>query len=154
MELTGGKPTGIKSRFWHKAGWYWTTGNRRFHGRIKDTFTPVIVDKLSEFDTEVIDHVTWMMMTKGNGQRSWIMIGKGADVVICTGGNEVDPMTRLTAHQKNTGARIVFPTVPRSASGVPCFLAYYEPQWSRGRNPRTSSWDFRAVWMYAKPHHF
>ena len=36
-----------------------TTGNEVFHGRIKDTFTPVIEEKISEFDTEVIDHVIW-----------------------------------------------------------------------------------------------
>ena len=32
---------------------------RLIHGRIKDTFTPVIEGKMAEFDTEIIDHVTW-----------------------------------------------------------------------------------------------
>ena len=43
----------------HKKVGIVTTGNEVFYGRIKDTFTPVIRGKLSEFDTEVIDHVTW-----------------------------------------------------------------------------------------------
>lgn len=64
MELTGGKPILELKPFQRKQVGIVTTGNEVFHGRIKDTFTPVIVDKLSEFDTEVIDHVTWMMMTK------------------------------------------------------------------------------------------
>lgn len=59
MELTGGKPILELKPFQHKQVGIVTTGNEVFHGRIKDTFTPVIVDKLSEFDTEVIDHVTW-----------------------------------------------------------------------------------------------
>lgn len=59
MELTGGKPILELKPFHHKNVGIVTTGNEVFHGRIQDTFTPVIVDKLSEFDTEVIDHVTW-----------------------------------------------------------------------------------------------
>lgn len=27
-----------------------------YHGRIEDTFTPVIKEKLAEFDTEIIGH--------------------------------------------------------------------------------------------------
>ncbi len=41
-----------------------TTGNEVVPRTYQRYLHPVIVDKLSEFDTEVIDHVTWMMMTK------------------------------------------------------------------------------------------
>ena len=33
-----------------------TTGNEIFYGRIQDTFTPVIEEKLSEYDVELIGH--------------------------------------------------------------------------------------------------
>ena len=50
MELTGGKPILELKPFRHKKVGIVTTGNEVFYGRIQDTFTPVIVDKLSEFD--------------------------------------------------------------------------------------------------------
>ena len=58
-EATGGCPILELKPFLHKKAGIVTTGNEVFYGRIQDTFTPVIRGKLSEFDTEVIDHVTW-----------------------------------------------------------------------------------------------
>ena len=40
--------------FVHKKVGIVTTGNEVYYGRIQDTFTPVIREKLAEFDTEVI----------------------------------------------------------------------------------------------------
>ena len=101
-----------------------TTGNEVFHGRIKDTFTPVIVDKLSEFDTEVIDHVTWDDDDKKVTASILDMIGKGADVVICTGGMSVDPDDKTPLAIKNTGAEMISygsPVLP----GAMFLLSYY-----------------------------
>ena len=95
-----------------------------FHGRIKDTFTPVIVDKLSEFDTEVIDHVTWDDDDKKVTASILDMIGKGADVVICTGGMSVDPDDCTPGAIMATGARIVSygaPVLP----GAMMLVSYY-----------------------------
>ena len=91
MELTGGKPILELKPFQRKQVGIVTTGNEVFHGRIKDTFTPVIVDKLSEFDTEVIDHVTWDDDDKKVTASILDSIRKGADVVICTVGLSVEP---------------------------------------------------------------
>lgn len=41
-----------------------TTGNEVYHGRIEDTFTPVIREKLAEYDTEVIFMKLLMMIIK------------------------------------------------------------------------------------------
>ena len=102
-----------------------TTGNEVFHGRIKDTFTPVIEEKISEFDTEVIDHVIWDDDDTKVTASILDMIQKGADVVICTGGMSVDPDDKTPLAIKNTGARIVSygaPVLP----GAMFLLAYYE----------------------------
>ena len=58
-KATGGRPILDLKPFVHKKAGIVTTGNEVFYGRIKDTFTPVIEGKLAEFDTEIIDHVTW-----------------------------------------------------------------------------------------------
>ena len=121
---TGGKPILELMPFVHKKVGIVTTGNEVFHGRIKDTFTPVIEEKISEFDTEVIDHVIWDDDdTKVTA--SILDIQKGADVVICTGGMSVDPDDKTPLAIKNTGARIVSygaPVLP----GAMFLLAYYE----------------------------
>lgn len=57
-----------------------------FYGRIKDTFTPVIQEKLAEFDTEIIAHDTWNDDDRKVTASIEEMAGKGADIVICTGG--------------------------------------------------------------------
>ena len=148
MELTGGKPILELKPFQRKQVGVVTTGNEVFHGRIKDTFTPVIVDKLSEFDTEVIDHVTWDDDDKKVTASILDMIGKGADVVICTGGMSVDPDDKTPLAIKNTGARIVSygaPVLP----GAMFLLAYYD-RIEHGRNRRTVIMGLPGCVMYAK----
>ena len=122
---TGGKPILELMPFVHKKVGIVTTGNEVFHGRIKDTFTPVIEEKISEFDTEVIDHVIWDDDDTKVTASILDMIQKGADVVICTGGMSVDPDDKTPLAIKNTGARIVSygaPVLP----GAMFLLAYYE----------------------------
>ena len=59
MAATGGKPILSLKPFVHKKIGIVTTGNEVFYGRIQDTFTPVLLEKFGEYDTEVIDHETW-----------------------------------------------------------------------------------------------
>ena len=70
-----------------------TTGNEVYTGRIKDTFTPVILEKLSEFDAEVIGHITLNDDDKRVTAAILELIEKGADVVVCTGGMSRGPRT-------------------------------------------------------------
>ncbi|WP_302326110.1 molybdopterin-binding protein [Enterocloster lavalensis] len=124
-KVTGGKPILELKPFVHKKVGIVTTGNEVFYGRIQDTFTPVIEEKLSEFDAEVIDHVTWNDDDQKVTASILEMIEKGADVVVCTGGMSVDPDDKTPLAIKNTGARIVSygaPVLP----GAMFLLAYYE----------------------------
>ena len=110
--------------FVHKKVGIVTTGSEVYHHRIKDEFTPVIYEKLAEFDTEVIgqilcddDHekITAAILTH---------IENGADMVVCTGGMSVDPDDRTPLAIKNTGVDIISygaPVLP----GAMFLLSYY-----------------------------
>ena len=68
-----------------------TTGGEVYHGRIKDTFGPVIRQKFSEYPSEIlgqtiVDDNSEMIE---NAIRSYL--NQGADLVVCTGGMSVDP---------------------------------------------------------------
>lgn len=101
------------------------TGSEVFTGRIKDTFTPVIEEKLSDYGVEVIykqvlgddpEAVTAAIKTA--------IDGKGAELVCCTGGMSVDPDDRTPLAIKNIGAEIISygaPVLP----GAMFLLAYY-----------------------------
>lgn len=103
-----------------------TTGNEVYYGRIEDTFTPVIKEKLAEYEQTI------MAQTILNDDHSKItatilkMIEeKKADMIICTGGMSVDPDDRTPLAIKNTGAKIVSygaPVLP----GAMFMLAYYQ----------------------------
>ena len=53
-EIGGGKPLMEIMPFKHKRVGIVTTGSEVFSGRIKDTFGPVIIEKFSEFDAEIL----------------------------------------------------------------------------------------------------
>lgn len=102
-----------------------TTGNEVYHKRIKDTFTPVIVDKLKEFDIDVVSHT----ISDDDTERikNGILKAKdsGAKLIICTGGMSVDPDDLTPAAIKASGAEIVTygtPVLP----GAMFLLAYFE----------------------------
>lgn len=147
-KATGGRPILDLKPFAHKKAGIVTTGNEVFYGRIKDTFTPVIEGKLAEFDTEIIDHVTWNDDDTKVTASILDMIQKGADIVVCTGGMSVDPDDKTPLAIKNTGARIVSygaPVLP----GAMFLLAYYEVK--EGENPRTVAiMGLPGCVMYAK----
>ena len=85
-----------------------TTGNEVFYGRIQDTFTPVIVEKLREFGgSEMVEHVTLNDDHEKITAAILDMLDKGCDMVVCSGGMSVDPDDRTPLAIKNTGANIV-----------------------------------------------
>ncbi len=123
MEATGGEPILKLLPFRHKRVGIVTTGNEVFYGRIQDTFTPVIQEKLGEYDTEIIGHHTWNDDDRKVTQSILELIEQGAQVVICTGGMSVDPDDKTPLAIRNTGARIVSygaPVLP----GAMFLLAY------------------------------
>lgn len=102
-----------------------TTGSEVYKGRIQDTFTPVIREKLAEYGIteaeQVICDDDHRMITGAIEE----MLVKGCDMVICTGGMSVDPDDRTPLAIRNTGADIVTygaPVLP----GAMFLLAYYK----------------------------
>lgn len=84
-----------------------TTGNEVYYGRIKDTFTPVIIDKLSAYGIEVIEQKICNDDMEKITAAILELKDKGAEMILCTGGMSVDPDDRTPGAIKNTGARIV-----------------------------------------------
>ena len=63
-----------------------TTGNEVYYGRIQDTFTPVIREKLRAYDVEVLVHKTVPDKKEKIVEAIREIKGKGVDLVLCTGG--------------------------------------------------------------------
>ena len=63
-KICGDEPILQLLPFVHKKVGIVTTGSEVYHHRIEDEFTPVILDKLAEFDTEVIGRFSAMTTTK------------------------------------------------------------------------------------------
>jgi molybdenum cofactor synthesis domain-containing protein len=102
-----------------------TTGSEVSKGRIKDTFTPVIVDKLAAFGIEVTQH-----HLPGDDMEAITAAvldckEKGVDLILCTGGMSVDPDDRTPGAIKATGANVISygsPVLP----GAMFLLAYFD----------------------------
>jgi len=100
-----------------------TTGSEVFHGRIADTFTPVIAEKLAEYGCTIDKHVILSDDAEQITAAIKGMLDDGLDIVICTGGMSVDPDDRTPLAMRNSGARIVSygaPVLP----GAMFLLAY------------------------------
>lgn len=148
LSATEGRPILDVKPFVHKKVGIVTTGNEVFYGRIKDTFTPVIEEKMAQFDTEIIDHVTWEDDDKKVTASILDMVKKGADVVVCTGGMSVDPDDKTPLAIKNTGARVVSygaPVLP----GAMFLLAYLETE-EGGKRRTVAVMGLPGCVMYAK----
>lgn len=101
-----------------------TTGNEVFYGRIKDTFGPVIKDKLSEFPTEILGQTIVNDELENIKGAILDFINQGADMVVCTGGMSVDPDDMTPGAIRATGAEIVSygaPVLP----GAMMLVSYY-----------------------------
>ena len=100
-----------------------TTGNEVFHGRIEDTFTPVIESKLAEYGAVMAMHTTLADDPAAITAAIQDMLAQGMDMVFCTGGMSVDPDDQTPLAIKNTGDRMVSygaPVLP----GAMFLLAY------------------------------
>ena len=90
----------------HTAGLI-TTGNEVSKGRIRDTFTPVVVSKLKRFGIEVTHHCTPGDDMEAITRAALDFHAAGVDMVLCTGGMSVDPDDRTPGAIKATGCDIV-----------------------------------------------
>lgn len=102
-----------------------TTGNEVYYGRIKDTFTPVIREKMEQFGVKVIGH---KVIGDDQAQITKAILDlkkQGAQMILCTGGMSVDPDDRTPAAIRDSGAKIITygaPVLP----GAMFLLGYFE----------------------------
>lgn len=101
------------------------TGNEVASGRIKDSFGPVLTEKLLEYDAVVIGQRILPDASEGITDAIEYFADKGADIVLVSGGMSVDPDDRTPKAIKDTGADIVTygaPVLP----GAMFMLAYLQ----------------------------
>lgn len=84
-----------------------TTGNEVFHGRIPDTFTPVIQEKLEEYGCTMSSHVVLDDNQEKITAAIQQMLDEGCEMVLCTGGMSVDPDDRTPAAIRAVGVEII-----------------------------------------------
>lgn len=84
-----------------------TTGSEVFYGRIKDTFTPVIIDKLSEYNIEVCGHKVVNDDLENIVNAISELKESGAELIMCTGGMSVDPDDCTPSAIRASGANII-----------------------------------------------
>ena len=101
-----------------------TTGSEVAKGLIRDSFTPVIVDKLAAYGITVTEHCLPGDDRAAITAAALDFHAKGVDLVLCTGGMSVDPDDRTPGAIKDTGAEIISygaPVLP----GAMFLLAYF-----------------------------
>ncbi len=102
-----------------------TTGNEVYHGRIKDTFTPVIAKKLADYNLEINRH---HVVSDDVDQIKAAIADcrdNGIEFIICTGGMSVDPDDLTPSAIKQSGANILTygaPVLP----GAMLLIGYFE----------------------------
>ena len=89
-----------------------TTGNEVFHGRIEDTFTPVIESKLAEYGAVMAMHTTLADDPAAITAAIQDMLAQGMDMVFCTGGMSVDADDKTPGAIRSRCRRIAFQGTP------------------------------------------
>lgn len=84
-----------------------TTGSEVYSGRIKDSFGPVLKNKLGEYGCEVLGQ---SILSDDPGKieesiKEWL--DRGAEMILVTGGMSVDPDDLTPSGIKNVGAEII-----------------------------------------------
>jgi len=100
-----------------------STGNEIFHDRIRDEFSPVIKEKMAEYNCGLISHRVLGDSHEKITAAIKEMLHLGADIVICTGGMSVDPDDNTPQAIRNAALSVVSygaPVLP----GAMFMLAY------------------------------
>jgi len=123
--LAGDAPLLALHEFVPKKGAIICTGNEVFYGRIKDNFSPVVVQKVEEYGAHIFQTITAPDSPEKITAAILDAIQNGADMVVCTGGMSVDPDDRTPLAIKNTGATVVSHGAP-VLPGSMFMLAYHD----------------------------
>ena len=124
-QAAGGEPLLALRPYVRKTACIVATGGEVKRGLIRDTFTPVVVDKLKTYGIETLE-----VVYSGDGVENvrdavLAMRQKRPDLILCTGGMSVDPDDNTPGGIRATGARIVAygaPVLP----GAMFLLGYFE----------------------------
>ena len=104
-----------------------TTGSEVLKGRIKDTFTPVVIEKLSRYNIETLEHKIVGDEVADIAKAINELKETGVDLIVCTGGMSVDPDDRTPGAIKASGANIITygaPVLP----GAMFLLGYFDDE--------------------------
>ena len=102
-----------------------TTGSEVASGRIADTFTPILEQKLLAYGITMTEHLTVDDGLEHVAQAIAQMREKPVDMILCTGGMSVDPDDNTPGAIAQSGAKIVSygaPVLP----GAMFLLGYYD----------------------------
>ena len=102
-----------------------TTGSEVFYGRIQDTFTPVVVEKLKTYGMEVAERIVVNDDIESIKQAILDLKEKGCELIVTTGGMSVDPDDKTPGAIKQTGANVISYGAPVLPGAMFC-LAYFE----------------------------
>ena len=124
-EAAGGEPLLSLLPWKRKTAAIVATGSEIQKGRIQDTFTPVVREKLSAYGIETVS-----VTRPGDGVEAIAAAVRearatGAEMILCTGGMSVDPDDNTPGGIRAAGARIVAygaPVLP----GAMFLLGYFE----------------------------
>lgn len=101
-----------------------TTGNEVFYGRIRDTFTPVVKEKLIQYGIQTEEHRIVGDEKEKITEAILEMKAGGCELIIATGGMSVDPDDQTPGAIKDSGAQVVTYGAPVLPGAMFC-LAYF-----------------------------
>ena len=122
-EAGGTEPVFSLKPFIKKTAGIVTTGSEVYHGRIKDTFTPVVIEKFAEYGITVIGQELSDDDPNKTAAAIEKLLGMGAEIVVCTGGMSVDPDDKTPAAIRSVADTVITygaPVLP----GAMFLLAY------------------------------
>lgn len=124
-EIGGGRPL-LELLPWKlKTAGVVTTGSEVAKGLIKDTFTPVVEEKLAAYGIRMTEHLTVGDGLENVAAAIGALRERQVDLILCTGGMSVDPDDNTPGAIKRSGARVVTcgaPVLP----GAMFLLGYFE----------------------------
>lgn len=107
QQLAGDRPILELRPFSQKKVAIVATGSEVKKGLIQDTFTPVLVDKVTAFGAQVLGHTYPGDDPAAITADILAFRQQGADLILCSGGMSVDPDDKTPLAIKNSGAKIV-----------------------------------------------
>lgn len=126
-EVAGKEPLFSLLPYKHQKVGIVVTGSEVFYGRIQDTFSQVVIEKLQEFDVEILGKTICSDTPETITEAIHTFLDAGATLVICTGGMSVDPDDKTPLAIKTAAGSMVTygaPVLP----GAMFLMAYNENQ--------------------------